>query len=71
MFTTFRRIEWVTNVGRAGRSTDAIAVGVRDWKCFFKSRPSFAFDSPFEKHLFQRLPSDRFGKVVILYKVLR
>ena len=55
--------------GAAGRSADAIVVHVRASKCFLQSRYSFSFDSPFEQHVFERLPFDRLGEVVILYGV--
>lgn len=61
IFATGRLLEPITDRGRAGRSADAIVVDVRGSKHFSESRSFFALDSPFEKHVFQRLPFDRLG----------
>ena len=73
IFTILRGIEWLTGRarvrGRAGRSANAIVVEMMVSKHFSESRFSFSFGGPFEQHVFQRLPSDRLGKVIILHKV--
>lgn len=61
IFATGRTLELITDRGRAGRSADAIVVDVRGSKHFSKSRLFFALHGPFDKHVFQRLPSDRLG----------
>lgn len=72
IFANLSGIERLTGRARVrGRaaSANAMIVDMSVSKCFPESRFVFSFDSPFEQHVFQQLPFDRLGKVIILYKV--